>query len=287
MTSFSPADLRKAGGTLVTIIGTKFPPFEHPAYADFKIYLGANDDGSELNEECIIITYSSTELVCSSAPVSTSRRRNLSEGRNLAVIVPVFEPTGEDSVQEGTDGPASEIVAEPDASPPAGGEEIVMIPGGGGETRVDPVSYTLDSVSDETLSSRALTTLELCIAPAWTGMCDDDPAFEVSLVPTSLEISQMNQDYDPRPLRVVGCDASTGCIEVKYGGAYSGNYTWDIASTDPAIGKIDTAGKEFRALVEVTEVVPTESSVLGGAELTLRGSGFQEALVDNIVKVGD
>lgn len=34
------------------------------------------------------------------------------------------------------------------------------------------------------------------------------------------------------------------------------------------------------------EVVPTESSVLGGAELTLRGTGFQEALGDNIVKVG-
>ena len=239
VTSFSPADLRKAGGTLVTIIGTNFPPFEHPAYAGFKIYLGANDDGSELAEECTIVSYSSTELVCSSAPVSTSRRRRLTEGRHLGILVPVLEPTGEDSVIEGTDGPASEIVAEPDNTPtPVGGEEVVV----GGETRVDPVSYTLNSVSDPTLSTRALTTIELCIDPVWIGMCANDPPFEVSLVPTSLEISQMNQDYDPRPLRVVGCEESTGCIDVKYGGAYAGNYTWDITSTDPAIGKIDTAG---------------------------------------------
>jgi hypothetical protein len=85
---------------------------------------------------------------------------------------------------------------------------------------------------------------------------------------------------------VVGCDETTGCILVKYGGAYSGTYTWDIESTDPAHGTVDTTGEEFRALVEVTEVIPSESSVLGGAELTLRGGVFQEAIEDNIVKVG-
>ena len=132
-----------------------------------------------------------------------------------------------------------------------------------------------------------LGTVELCIAPAWTGMCDNDPPFEVSLVPQELELTQLRQHNNPRPLNVVGCDESTGCILVKYGGAYSGTYTWDIESTDPAHGTIDTVGEEFRALVEVTEVVPSESSVLGGAELTLRGQVFQDAIEDNIVKVGD
>jgi hypothetical protein len=288
ITSFSPTELSKAGGTVVTVIGTNFPPYYHAGYAHYKVYLGANDDGSDPTEECTILTYGSTELTCSSAPSETSRRRNLSgEGRNLAVLIPEFQPTGEGSVIEGTDGPS--VTAETAVDVSSEGAWVpVVIPSGGGETTIDPVSYTLTTVTEDIQSPMGLLTIELCMDPVWTGMCDGDTPFEVSLVPTALELSQLTQDYDPRPLNVVACDDTTGCIDVKYGGAYSGNYTWDIESTgDAAVGKIDTTGIEFRALVEVTEVTPTESSVLGGAELTLRGQVFQEAIEDNIVKVGD
>ena len=260
-------------------------------FAHFKVYLGATADGSVLDEECTILTYGSTELTCSSAPASRSRRRNLNtlitgEGSNLALLIPTFQPTGGESVLAGVDGP-SVGGEEAIVLPTTGGSETIVLPAGsGGESTLDPVSHTLSTISDEVLAPLGLQTIDLCIAPAWAGMCDNDPPFEVSLVPTSLEITQLRQHNNPRPLRVVDCDETSGCIKVKYGGAYSGNYTWDITSTDPAKGKIVTDGKEFRAVVEVTDVTPAESSVLGGAELTLTGQVFQEDIDKNIVKVG-
>lgn len=160
VTSFSPTEIKKGGGTIVTVIGTNFPPHYHPRWARFKVYLGATEDGSQLGEECTILTYSSTQLTCRSGPVADARRRNLfgESERHLAVVIPSFEPSGEGSVIEGDDGPASSEAAfgpgggETAWVDPSGGgsSETVVIPGGGGETIVDPNVHTLSSVTEAT-----------------------------------------------------------------------------------------------------------------------------------------
>ena len=121
-------------------------------------------------------------------------------------------------------------------------------------------------------------------------MCNENngnPPFNVSIEPVELEISQLRVTEAPRKLNVVNCDQSTGCIEVKFGGGYSGDYEWVVESTNTSVGNIDTSEHPLKILVEVTDVQPGQSSRLGGAELTLTGGVFSTDIAENIVKVGD
>jgi hypothetical protein len=121
-----------------------------------------------------------------------------------------------------------------------------------------------------------------------TGMCGFDPPFNVTIRAIKLETTQLNINNEgDRNLNVIDCDDTNGCIVIKYGGGYSGKYEWEIKSMDPDVGNLDTSEHPLSILVEVTDVQPTESAVIGGAELTLKGGIFSEKMVENIVKVGD
>ena len=60
ITSYSPSILNRAGGQLITVTGTNFPPRDDPRYSGYKFYLGASSDGTTLNDECVIKNFVSS-----------------------------------------------------------------------------------------------------------------------------------------------------------------------------------------------------------------------------------
>jgi hypothetical protein len=135
------------------------------------------------------------------------------------------------------------------------GRTPIIIPGP--DVVVDPATLSVASVSESTLSPIGLQTVELCLNADYpkAGMCDlvdGDPPFNVSIKPVELELTQLTVNEAPRKLNVVKCDEATGCLEVKYGGAYSGTYEWEIVSA--AHGNIDTSAHPLKVVVEVIDI---------------------------------
>jgi hypothetical protein len=114
--------------------------------------------------------------------------------------------------------------------------------------------FKLDTVSTPKVSPIGLGTIELCMTDGYpkTGMCDD--TFSVSIKPITLDTTQLTVSMDARALNVIDseCDDTTGCITVKYGGAYSGEYEWIINSE--LNGNIDTSDHVLDVVIEIADI---------------------------------
>ena len=156
----------------------------------------------------------------------------LAEGRSTSLIIPIIPTTGEEGSVIQTDGSVPGE-GEVEITNSGEGRAPIIIPGPI-DIVVEDATITLSSVSETRLSPIGLQTVELCMdsdqatagIQPMAGMCDNDPPFTVAINPIELELSQLNIAEGPRSLNVVSCDDATGCIEVKYGGAYSGTYEW-------------------------------------------------------------
>ena len=80
-------------------------------------------------------------------------------------------------------------------------------------------------------------------------------------------------------------DANTKQIEVKFGGAYSGNYKLQVTSKD--LGRLNCDSLHLIVQTKVTSVSPKSGSIYGGTLLTITGENFSDDPLDNPVKVGD
>ena len=87
-----------------------------------------------------------------------------------------------------------------------------------------------------------------------------------------------------RPLNLVAIDKATRMIEVKYGGAHTGRYSFTISSSQQ--GDVSTAGKTFNSVFEFTDFQPTSGSKYGGQLVTITGSHFSTNAMENPVKIG-
>ncbi len=90
-----------------------------------------------------------------------------------------------------------------------------------------------------------------------------------------------------RDLNIVEISNTNGnkYIKVKYGGAYSGNYTLEVSSV--LYGNFDTTGLIFEAVGKVTSYSPATGSLNGGTLITINGFNFSDGeITDNPVRVG-
>lgn len=87
-----------------------------------------------------------------------------------------------------------------------------------------------------------------------------------------------------RELNVVSYDASARTVTVKYGGAYSGEYS--IFFRSAIAGPFRTEGITFTARFEYTDFNPKTGSKFGGSLITIDGGHFSQDPMKNPIKIG-
>lgn len=249
ITGVSPeTDLNPAGGDILTITGTNFPPTIDSRY-NFEINL----DDKAL---CIPFEQTSTEIKCTTEPFKAKD----GVGRRLVGI-----PFWLKLKLKQKDKPEVEIQKD-------------------GLT-LDPEPIKVTGITPAKVSPIALIEIVIQLTDSYstTGMTKDD--FTVSLTPLVLEQTYLiiNNDGN-RDLNVVAVDTDAKTVTVKYGGAYLGTYNLIVKSETN--GRIDTADIILTAAFELVDFSPKTGSIYGGTKLTITGGPFTSDPEETIVKVG-
>lgn len=146
---------------------------------------------------------------------------------------------------------------------------------------VDPVGPAVSTLDPPTASPIAVTTIKINFNMAYDAASIDADTFSVELVPKNPDLTRPNGAL-ARPLRVVAQDSATRSITVKYGGAYTGEYTLNVKNSVSSI----FCDQTFTATFQIEEISPRTGSLFGGTLITITGKHFGSAVTDNPVKIG-
>ena len=191
VTSVDPKlNLNPAGGDLVTIDGTNFPPSLDSRY-NLSVTLGTGT-------RCVVYEITSEQILCETEPFTTTRRRMLVDAFDMAISVTSDE----------------------------GDAEVVE---SGFELNTNPItatSVTPESVSPIALRT---IEIQLYADYPTTDMTKDDFTVTLVPESLELTYLFVN-NAGVRELNVVAVDTAAKTITVKYGGAYSGTYDLVVKS---------------------------------------------------------
>ena len=146
---------------------------------------------------------------------------------------------------------------------------------------IDPVGPAVSTLDPPTVSPIAVKLIKITFNAAYDSASIDSDSFEVAMVPKNPDLTRPNGSL-ARPLRVVAKDSATNSITVKYGGAYSGEYSITIKNSVSAI----FCDQTLTALFLVEDVQPRTGSQWGGTLITITGKHFSDVKTDNPVKIG-
>ena len=196
--------------------------------------------------QCIIQSVSTTEITCEVQPFkATSRRMRNLVANTFSIIINGKEAT-----------------------------KTIDVPKKG---------MMLESISPATASPILTQLLTLQLPRVYDSKLLDTDEWTVGLVTEDKELARPNGDMI-RYLNVVEYDKSANTISVKYGGAYSGEYT--ILLRSKLVGPFNTEGITFTARFEYTDFNPKSGSRYGGSLITIEGGHFSEDIQKNPVKIG-
>jgi len=92
-----------------------------------------------------------------------------------------------------------------------------------------------------------------------------------------------------RQMNVIDADDATKTLVVKFGGAWSGDFSIDIRHLShdggSSYGLIDTSGLVFKVGAWVESVEPQSGSRFGGTLVTINGQNFGNEITDNPVSI--
>jgi len=99
---------------------------------------------------------------------------------------------------------------------------------------IDPVGPAVSTLDPPTVSPIAVKLIKIYFNAAYDSASIDSDTFEVAMVPKNPDLTRPNGSL-ARPLRVVAKDSATNSITVKYGGAYSGEYSITVKNSVSAV----------------------------------------------------
>jgi hypothetical protein len=114
---------------------------------------------------------------------------------------------------------------------------------------------------------------------------------DFSINATSIEFLDETKHIDGyyRQMNVIDVDDATKTLVVKFGGAWSGDFSIDIRHLShnggSSYGLIDTSGLVFKVGAWVETVEPQSGSRFGGTLVTINGQNFGHEITDNPVAI--